>query len=53
MGDLIGPGSLFAMDGAKHLRERRLILPAFHGERMKSYEAIIEEEARREMDSWG
>jgi len=52
LGDLIGPGSLFAMDGAEHLRERRLILPAFHGERMKGYEAIIEREARREMDSW-
>jgi cytochrome P450 family 138 len=52
LGDLIGPGSLFAMDGAEHLRERRLILPAFHGERMKSYEAIIAEEARREMATW-
>jgi cytochrome P450 len=52
LGDLIGPGSLFAMDGAEHLRERRLILPAFHGERMKSYEAIIEQETRREMASW-
>lgn len=52
LGDLIGPGSLFAMDGAEHLRERRLILPAFHGERMKAYEAIIEQEARREMASW-
>jgi cytochrome P450 len=52
LGDLIGPGSLFAMDGAEHLRERRLILPAFHGERMKGYEAIIEQEAGREMDSW-
>jgi cytochrome P450 len=52
LGDLIGPGSLFAMDGAEHLRERRLILPAFHGERMKRYETIIEQEARREMASW-
>lgn len=52
LGDLIGPGSLFAMDGAEHLRERRLILPAFHGERMKGYETIIEQEARREMAAW-
>ena len=52
LGELIGPGSLFAMDGDQHLRERRLILPAFHGERMKGYEAIIEEEARRAMASW-
>lgn len=49
---VLGPGSLFAMDGERHLRERRLILPAFHGERMRSYESIIEEEARRELAGW-
>jgi cytochrome P450 len=52
LGDVLGPGSLFSMDGEQHLRERRLILPPFHGERMKSYEGIVEEEALREMDSW-
>jgi cytochrome P450 len=52
LGDLIGPGSLFSMDGDQHLRERRLILPAFHGERMKGYESIIEHEARRELATW-
>jgi hypothetical protein len=52
LGAVLGPGSLFAMDGQEHLRERRLILPAFHGERMKSYEGIIEEEAEREMATW-
>jgi cytochrome P450 len=52
LGEVLGPGSLFSMDGDRHLRERRLILPAFHGERMRRYEAIIEEEARREMAGW-
>jgi cytochrome P450 family 138 len=52
LGAVLGPGSLFSLDGAEHLRERRLLLPPFHGERMKSYEAIIEEEARREMVTW-
>jgi cytochrome P450 len=52
LGDILGPGSLFSLDGAKHLRERRLLLPPFHGDRMKSYEAIIEQEARREMSGW-
>jgi hypothetical protein len=52
LGAVLGPGSLFSMDGDQHLRERRLILPAFHGERMKGYEAIIEQEAQREMDRW-
>jgi cytochrome P450 family 138 len=52
LGKVLGPGSLFAMDGEQHLRERRLILPAFHGERMKGYEQIIEEEALRELAGW-
>ncbi len=49
---VLGPGSMFSLDEDEHLRERRLLLPPFHGERMQSYEAIIEEEALREMDSW-
>ena len=52
LGKVLGPGSLFSLDGAEHLAERRLILPAFHGERMKSYEGIIEEETLKEIDSW-
>jgi cytochrome P450 len=52
VGDMLGPGSLFSLDGAEHLRERRLLLPPFHGDRMKSYEGIIEQEAQREMSDW-
>jgi hypothetical protein len=52
LGAVLGPGSLFSLDGAEHLRERRLLLPPFHGDRMKAYEAIIEEEALREMGRW-
>jgi hypothetical protein len=52
LGEVLGPGSLFSMDEDRHLRERRLLLPPFHGDRMRSYEAIIEEEATRAMVSW-
>jgi len=52
LGEILGPGSLFSMDEERHLDERRMLLPPFHGERMRSYEAIIEEEALREMASW-
>lgn len=52
LGEVLGPGSLFSMDEDKHLRERRMLLPPFHGERMRSYEAIIVEEAEREMKAW-
>jgi cytochrome P450 len=52
LGEVLGPGSLFSMDEAEHLHERRMLLPPFHGERMRSYEEIIEEEALRGMASW-
>ena len=52
LGEILGPGSLFSMDEEQHLKERRMLLPPFHGERMRSYETIIEEEALRAMDSW-
>jgi cytochrome P450 family 138 len=52
LGEILGPGSLFSMDEEAHLRERRMLLPPFHGERMRSYESIIEEEALRGMASW-
>jgi cytochrome P450 len=52
LGEVLGPGSLFSMDEDRHLRERRMLLPPFHGDRMRSYEEIIEEEANRAMASW-
>jgi cytochrome P450 family 138 len=52
LGEVLGHGSLFSMDEERHLRERRMLLPPFHGERMRSYEAIIEEEALRGMAAW-
>jgi cytochrome P450 family 138 len=52
LGEVLGPGSLFAMDEDRHLEERRLLLPPLHGDRMRAYESIIEEEARRELARW-
>src|SRR4051794_11266024 len=49
---VLGDHSLLAIDEDRHLSQRKLLLPPFHGERMKSYEAIIEEEAHREVASW-
>jgi len=42
LGEILGPGSLFSMDEERHLRERRMLLPPFHGDRMRSYEQIGE-----------
>jgi cytochrome P450 family 138 len=52
LGEVLGPGSLFSMDEGRHLEERRLLLPSFHGDRMRSYDGLIEEEALRTMASW-
>src|SRR3954469_11791158 len=49
---VLGKHSLLAIDEDYHLSQRKLLLPPFHGERMKSYEAIISDEATRELASW-
>jgi cytochrome P450 family 135 len=49
---LIGPRSVLLLDGAEHLRRRKLVLPPFHGERMHAYEELIREASRREIATW-
>ena len=49
---ILGRNSIFALDEDEHLRERRLMLPPFHGERMGEYERIFEEETLRELAEW-
>ena len=49
---IVGPKSLLIQGGAEHLSRRRLMLPPFHGERMRSYEATMDEIVAAEVDSW-
>jgi len=49
---VMGPGSVLLLEGREHLARRKLMLPSFHGERMRSYEATVREVAEREIDSW-
>jgi cytochrome P450 len=49
---LLGPQSLLLQEGAEHLRRRKLMLPPFHGERMRAYESTIAEVAAAEIASW-
>ncbi|HEY8518417.1 MAG TPA: cytochrome P450 [Candidatus Binatia bacterium] len=49
---LLGRHSLLLLDGSEHLRERRLLLPPFHGERMQAYGETMQEIARRAVDAW-
>lgn len=52
LGRVLGRSSFFNLDGEAHKRQRRLLLPPFHGRRVQSYEGIIEEETRRESATW-
>jgi cytochrome P450 len=49
---VLGKDSLLVLDGERHLRERRLMLPPFHGERMKAYGDAMREVTAREIDRW-
>jgi cytochrome P450 len=52
LGSVLGPGSMFAIEGQEHRRQRKLLTPPFHGRRLKVYEELIEREAVHEMASW-
>jgi cytochrome P450 len=52
LGRVLGPGSLFALTGAEHRKQRKLLVPPFHGRRLAAYERILEEETVRELASW-
>lgn len=52
LGRMLGRHSFFAITGDEHKRQRKLLVPPFHGRRLRAYEAIVEEEAVREMAAW-
>ena len=52
LGPVVGDRSVLLLDGAEHLRHRRLMLPQFHGRRMQAYEDVMRESTDIEIDSW-
>jgi cytochrome P450 len=48
----LGPNSVLTLDEAPHMRQRKLLLPPFHGERIERYGELIRESTLREMESW-
>ncbi len=48
---LVGNYSIFSLEGSRHRRERRLLIPPFHGERMQTYAQLICELADKAMSS--
>ncbi len=49
---IVGPNSVLVLDGPEHLRQRKLILPAFHGDRMRAWEATVRDVTRAEIARW-
>jgi cytochrome P450 family 135 len=47
-----GPRSILLADGEEHLRIRRLMLPAFHGDRVAAYRAVVGEVTSEHMARW-
>ena len=52
LGPLLGERSLLLLNGPEHLARRKLMLPPFHGERMRAYERVMEEATEREISRW-
>ena len=49
---IFGPNSVVLLDGARHRRERKMLMPPFHGERMRLYGGIMREIVDRSIDNW-
>jgi cytochrome P450 len=48
----LGPNSVLTLDDDAHLRQRRLLLPPFHGKSVVRYGELVREIADVEIDSW-
>jgi cytochrome P450 len=49
---IMGPSSVIVLTGPEHMRQRKLLLPPFHGERMREYEDVIVSATRHDMAGW-
>jgi cytochrome P450 len=49
---VVGPDSLLLLDGPRHLRRRRLVLPPLHGERLQGHAADMAAITRDDMATW-
>jgi cytochrome P450 family 135 len=52
IGDALGEHSLLTLDEARHLSQRKLLLPPFHGESVRRYAEVMAEATEREVNGW-
>src|SRR5919112_2631695 len=49
---ILGPSSVLLLDERAHMAQRKLLLPPFHGERMKAYGELMSSAAEAEIAGW-
>lgn len=49
---IVGPNSVLTSIGPRHMRQRKLLLPFFHGEAIDGYRQMIADAAAHEIDRW-
>ena len=49
---VVGSSSVILLDESAHLGQRRLMLPAFHGEKMQQLSDLVTEVTEREVAAW-
>jgi cytochrome P450 len=52
LGIVLGTRSVLVLDGAEHLRHRRLLLPPFQGSAVAAFRTVVEDVAGREVARW-
>ena len=52
LGQVLGAHSLLTLDAEEHLHQRKLLLPPFHGERVRGYAELVAEIAARDVERW-
>jgi cytochrome P450 len=49
---VLGPNSVSVLTGPEHMRQRKLLLPSFHGDHLRHHEALIVDATTRAMADW-
>jgi cytochrome P450 family 135 len=49
---IVGTGSVLTTDGPRHLRQRKLLLPPFHGDRLEAYRSRVRALAEGTVRAW-
>ena len=48
----VGTGSVLTLDEDEHMRQRKLLLPPFHGDNIRRYGEVIREITELELETW-